>query len=166
MVVKDRDIKALRWRLAHCEQLFPRPAIIWPWGKEKPGGSRLIRQRLWLSACTCNRKTSTALVLKENMWPSPGLIALRLPRDSLDRGLRGACVSVRPNVKHQLTLRAKLNPHTHKCCLAYCSSLQVGVSMTSLQLVSPKLHDVPVALLTSTVNLQPSHWEEKRREVF
>lgn len=95
-VVKDRDIKSLCWRLTHCEQLFPRPAIIWPWGKEKPRGSRLIRQHLWLSACTCNRKTSAALVLKENMWSSPGLIALRLPCDSLDRGLRGACVSVRP----------------------------------------------------------------------
>jgi len=164
--VKDRDIKALCWRLAHCEQLFPRPAIIWPWGKEKPGGSRLIRQRLWLSAGTCNRKTSAALLLKENMWPSPGLIALRLPCDSLDRGLRGGlclCAAIMWNISWH---SEPTSTHTHKCCWAYYTSFQVGVSVTSLQLVSPnKLHDVPVGLLAFSVHLHRDEmrWEQNNR---
>lgn len=66
------------------------------------------------------------------------------------------------NVKHKLTLRAELDPHTQKCCWAYYTSFQVGVSVTSLQLVSPKLHDVPVGLLASSVNIRRR--DENRRE--
>lgn len=172
--MKDRDIKALCWRLAHCEQLFPRPAIIWLWGKEKPGGSRLIRQRLWLSASTCNRKTSAALVLKENMWPPPGLIALRLPCDSLDRGLRGGGLCLCAALMWNISWHSEpSSTHTHRNaaglttlhfrwgCLWQAFSLLVQSCMTCLLVYWPP---VWTSVEETRIEEKRQDWEETRRE--